>query len=323
MIEASDLAPRIKQRSLAVFKRLAMAEATVHQSSLEEVHFHEVGALDAIVDIVGACIGFEFFGIETFYSSPLALGGGTVTFSHGNWPVPAPATAELLRGFPVRLGPVEAELTTPTGAAIVSTLVDPARNTPPLTFHASGFGAGDRRFREIPNMLRLMLAAEDGQEEALPAGPGAISPEKAVLLQANIDDMDPQLYGGFLETALAAGALDVYFTPVQMKKNRPGIQLSLLCRPQDEERFAELIFRETTTLGIRTFPHQRHVLEREERVIETSMGPVRVKVGIRDGAVVNANPEFEDLSRIAAQIGLPLKQVKQRVLVEIGEIGLR
>lgn len=314
LIESSRLESRIRERAVSIFQNLARAEAKVHQRSIEDVHFHEVGALDAIVDIVGACIGFEYFEIERFYSSPLALGGGTVSFSHGTWPVPAPATVELLRDFPTQLGPVEAELTTPTGAAIVSTLAEKTRPSATLKFSTWGFGAGDREFEKIPNMLRLMLAVEEGETSP------RLHREKTILLEANIDDMDPQIFGRLLDTALAAGALDVFFTHVQMKKNRPGIHLSLLCHPEDKERLAELVFKETTTLGIRILPHERYVLAREERRVDTSFGPILVKIGKLGDEVINVSPEFDDLSRISSQIGLPLKQLRNRILAEISEI---
>ncbi|MDA2938893.1 nickel pincer cofactor biosynthesis protein LarC, partial [Acidobacteria bacterium AH-259-A15] len=318
LIEEAQLDPWVKHKAVAIFRRLAQAEAKVHQTSLEKVHFHEVGAVDAIVDVLGACIGFKYFEVELFYSAPLNLGSGTVTFSHGTWPVPTPATAELVKGFPVLVGKVQGELTTPTGAAIVTTLVE-KNNTPPVSrYEKWGFGVGDKEFEEIPNMLRLLL----GLELDLPAetaGPRseAWKEEEVYLLEANIDDMDAQMFGHFLELALKKGALDVYYTPVHMKKNRPALKLSVLCRQADRERVAELIFRETTTLGVRWSPWRRWILDREVEEIETEYGRVGVKIARFKGEVVTIAPEYEDLKAIAERADIPLKTVRQKVIEQI------
>ncbi len=320
IIKTSTLDSEIREKAVAVFRSLGEAEARVHACPLEQVHFHEVGAVDAIVDIVGACIGFQHFHVDRFYTAPLNLGGGTVTFSHGTWPVPAPATAELVKGFPVVLGKTEGELTTPTGAAIVTTLAERSTHFPTFRFSRTGFGAGDREFPGIPNMLRLFL----GQPIEADAGPNptwsppeGLEEDEAVLLQANIDDMDAQLFGHFLEVALKKGALDVYYIPVHMKKNRPGVLLSLLCRPEDQARMAELVFQETTTLGIRQSSWRRWILNREIKKIETGYGPVRVKIGRFRGRVVNILPEYEDLKSLAEKENLPLKVIRQKVLERI------
>lgn len=312
LIEGSSLDSWVTEKSVAIFRKLAEAEASVHQSSLDEVHFHEVGAVDAIVDIVGACVGFRYFGVERFFSTPLQLGGGTVTFSHGSWPVPAPATVELVKGFPSRLGAAEAELTTPTGAAIITTLAERRR---PETFfiEASGYGAGDREFPDIPNLLRLMLGKVGYSE-----GPAE---EEIFLLEASLDDMDGETCGHFLEVALRSGALDVFFTPLCMKKNRPGFLLSVLCHPNDRTRMAELIFRETTTLGVRWTGWRRWVLDREIRPVDTELGAVRVKIGRLHGRAVNVAPEYEDLKALAERHGLPFKVVARRVLKEIANLS--
>lgn len=320
LISSSALDPWVKQTATAIFQRLAEAESTVHRSDLETVHFHEVGSVDAIVDIVGACIGFKYLSADGFYASPLRLGGGTVTFSHGTWPVPAPATVELVRGFPTQLGPVDFELTTPTGAAIITTLCRPADQMPAVVFLESGFGAGDRQLETIPNVLRLMLAEPVKYRERVSGSSSEL--EDIVLLEASIDDMEPELSGYFLEKALGEGAYDVFFKPVQMKKNRPGLLLSVLCRPEDSKRFAQLIFQETTTLGIRMLPHSRWVAEREIREIETPLGKLRVKIARFDGKVINVSPEFEDLKEIAGRSNLPLKQVRQSIIKEIAELEL-
>lgn len=324
LIESSMLSDWVREKAIAIFRRLAEAEAKVHGSTVDKVHFHEVGAVDAIVDIVGACIGFHYFKIDEFYTSPLNLGGGTVTFSHGTWPVPAPATVELIAGFPSRLSGVEAELTTPTGAAIVTTLAEPVKETPALSLERVGFGAGDRELPDVPNMLRLILG-QVLEGTRVPEGLESIDKvqrERILLLQANIDDMEAEMSGHFMETALGCGALDVFFTPIQMKKNRPGLLMSVLCLADDQDRMVELIFRETTTLGLRVVPQERWVLDREVRRIETEYGSVRIKLGRFRGEVVNIAPEYEDLKLIANQYELPLKQVRQKVMDYLAELEL-
>jgi pyridinium-3,5-bisthiocarboxylic acid mononucleotide nickel chelatase len=321
LIEDSQLDPWVKDRAVQIFRRLGEAEARVHRSSLEHVHFHEVGAVDAIVDIVGACIGFRYLSVDEFYTAPLNLGGGTVVFSHGTWPVPAPATAELVKGFPVLTGNVLAELTTPTGAAIITTLVDRPGPPPAYTIEKSGFGAGDRELEGIPNMLRLLLAN-------LSDSPDARQPEKdfleeeVVMVEAAIDDMDAQVFGYFMGLALDQGALDVYFTPIQMKKNRPGVLLSVLCTKPESHKMAELIFRETTTLGLRFSSCKRWVLDREFQEIETEFGTVRAKIGRLRGEVVNLSPEYEDVRRLSQEAGLPLKAVRQKVIEQLGKLKI-
>jgi len=324
LIESSSLSQWVKERSLAVFRRLAEAEAKVHGSDVDRVHFHEVGAVDAIVDIVGACIGFRYFEIDDFYTAPLNLGSGTVTFSHGTWPVPTPATVELVMGFPSRVSSVKAELTTPTGAAIVTTFALPRSEPPTLSLEKVGLGAGDLELPEIPNMLRLLLGQviEPAQVVGAPEPALNVRREQILLLEASIDDMESQMFGHFMEQALECGALDVFFSPIQMKKNRPGHLVSVLCRTDDRERMVRLLFRETTTLGLRVIPQERWVLDREFRQIETELGTVRIKLGRLHGEVVNIAPEYEDLKAISDQCGLPLKQVKQRVMDQLAELEL-
>ncbi|MGH9339769.1 MAG: nickel pincer cofactor biosynthesis protein LarC [Acidobacteriota bacterium] len=328
LIQKSELDSWVKEKAVTIFRRLGEAEAKVHGSSLEEVHFHEVGAVDAIVDIVGACIGFKYFGIARFYTSPLHLGGGTVTFSHGSWPVPTPATAELIHDCASVIGPVSFELTTPTGAAIVTTLAEKG-SPPPSRFQKWGFGAGDKEIPEIPNMLRLGLGQSlesAGLGEAIATiGPGesaGIQEEEVLLLEANIDDMDGEMFGHFLEMALKSGVLDAYLTPVQMKKNRPGVLLSVLCKAPDRERLLEMILRETTTLGIRWSPWKRWVLDREIKEVKTELGSVRMKIARLRGQVVNIAPEFDDLKAIAQDRGISLKRVRQRVMEDLKSFDL-
>ncbi|GAB4109689.1 MAG: hypothetical protein Kow001_10030 [Acidobacteriota bacterium] len=317
MIQDSRLEAAVRDQALAIFERLARAEATVHGTSVEEVHFHEVGAVDSIVDIVGACIGFRYLGVDEFYSSPLNLGGGTVTFSHGTWPVPAPATVELVRGFPTRLSEIPHELTTPTGAAIVTTLVDPRRPVPPMRVQSSGWGAGDREIPGIPNMLRLLVAESLAETEAAGVSGAGWGRDQVALLEANVDDVEPETLGYFLELAFRDGALDVFFSPIQMKKNRPAVLLSVLCRPEDRERMVHLIFRETTTLGVRGRLLDRWVLSRREEIRDTEFGPVRVKVAELDGRPAQAAPEYEELKRIAQESGLPLREVRRRIMARL------
>jgi len=318
LIRSSSLDETIRERAVLIFRRLGEAEAKAHTTTLDHVHFHEVGAVDAIVDVVGACVGFGFFAVDEFYTAPINLGGGTVTFSHGTWPVPAPATAELVRGFPTLLGTVQAELTTPTGAAIVSALAKPAASPPAADYSRWGFGAGDREMPGIPNMLRLMI----GDTSASPAwdAGGSLEQQEIIVLEATIDDMEAQVFGYFMELALREGALDVYYTPVQMKKNRPAVLLTVLCFPEQETRMAKLMFRETTTLGVRATRTRRWVVLREIREIQTGYGPVRVKLARWQGQVINVSPEYEDLKAIAEKTGEPLKTVRRQVLEQIGKV---
>jgi len=301
-IEATPLSATTRQRACAVFERLGRAEARIHGVSLERVHFHEVGALDSMADIVGACAGIELLGIDELRSSPLNVGGGSVRCDHGVLPVPAPATAELLQGIPVYSSGIQAELVTPTGAALVSALASGFGPLPPMTVASSGYGAGSHDLGEFPNVLRLFVGTAQKPEVGL---------ETLLLVEANLDDMNPQLGGFFAERAFAAGALDVYFAPVQMKKNRPGVLLSVLCRPEQRDAIMDLFFQETTTLGVRCHEVLRRSLARESVAVRTPYGEVRVKVSRSNGRVVNCAPEYEDCRRLAAQAGVPLKTVLQ------------
>lgn len=312
MIEASSLSSRVKQQALAVFERLGRAEAAIHGVPLERVHFHEVGAVDSIADIVGACAGIELAGIEELHSSPLNLGGGTVQTEHGVLPVPAPATAELLKGIPVYSSGVQVELVTPTGAALVATLAMSFGPLPTMKIESVGYGAGSRDLGEFPNVLRVLVGKAQPAEAGLPSEALAQDGlERLVMVEANLDDMNPQLCGFFAERAFAAGALDVFFAPVQMKKNRPGILLSVLCRLEQRDAMMDLFFQETTTLGVRCYEVLRRALEREWVPVSTAYGEVRVKVSRRNGRIVNFAPEYDDCQRLAAQSAVPLKTVLQ------------
>src|SRR5450432_349354 len=309
LFDKSKLAAPVKDRAVSIFRKLGEAEASVHDVPLEKVHFHEVGALDAIVDIVGACVGFAALGIEKFACSTLNVGGGTAKMAHGVLPVPAPATARLLLGKPTYSNGVQKELVTPTGAAIVATLCDSAGPQPPMTVSAIGYGAGTADLEGQPNVLRIMVG-----ESAVKAVPGY--DEEISVIEANLDDMNPQIYGYFLERALAAGALDVYTTPVQMKKSRPGTLITVLCKPHEEEKFQEMLFAETTTLGVRSTRAQRRILPREWVKVTTKYGEVRVKVARVDGQVRQASPEVEDCRKLAEEKNVPLQKVIDEALRE-------
>jgi uncharacterized protein (TIGR00299 family) protein len=303
LIAKSGFPPRVAERASRIFRRLGEAEARIHNVPIEKVHFHEVGAVDAIVDIVGACVGFELMGVDEFACSALNLGSGRVETAHGALPVPAPATAELLRGAPSYSTGISCELATPTGAAIASTLCAQFGPLPPMTVAAIGYGAGSADLSEQPNVLRLFLGEAAAREA------GERPDESIAVIEANVDDMNPQIYGYFVERALAAGALDVFATPVQMKKNRPGQLLTVLCEPGAVDRLTELIFRETTTIGVRFYPARRRILERESVPVETPLGVIRIKVARLNGHVLNAAPEYDDCQRIAAEKNVPLKRV--------------
>jgi hypothetical protein len=307
IISGAGLPAGVQTTALSMFEALGAAEAKVHNTSVEQVHFHEVGAADAIVDIVCAAVGAEVLSVEEWIASPLNLGGGTIECEHGRFPVPAPATVELLRGAPVYSSGIEAELVTPTGAAIVRTLASRFAPFPAMKIAATGYGAGTHDFHDQANVLRLTVG------EAASASRAA-GEEEITVLEANLDDLSPQLFGYVLERALAAGALDVFATPVQMKKSRPGTLLTVLARPKDAARLARLLFTETTTLGVRMREERRQVLERRSLSVKTPWGAVRMKVASLDGRAANFAPEYEDCRRIAARRRLPLKAVMQEAV---------
>jgi pyridinium-3,5-bisthiocarboxylic acid mononucleotide nickel chelatase len=307
ILKSSTLAAPVRERASAIFQKLGEAEAHVHHAPLEKVHFHEVGAVDAIVDIVGACIGFHALGIERFACSPLNVGGGTAKMAHGVLPVPAPATARLLQGAPTFSNGVQRELVTPTGAAIVATLCDSFGPQPPMTVSTIGYGAGTVDLEGQPNVVRIMIGEAAGKS-------AAALDEEISIIEANLDDMNPQIYGYVLEKALSAGALDVYTTVLQMKKNRPGTLLTILCRPDDSSKLMSLIFAETTTLGVRTHRAQRHVLPREWVSVSTAYGDVRIKLSRSNGHILHAAPEYDDCRKLAVEKQVPLQQVINEAL---------
>ncbi|HLY18323.1 MAG TPA: nickel pincer cofactor biosynthesis protein LarC [Bryobacteraceae bacterium] len=295
MIEGAALPEPAKRNAAAVFQRLGEAEAAVHQVPIERVHFHEVGAADSIADIVGACLALELLGVTSIVSAPLNVGSGTANTAHGLLPVPAPATAALLQGRPVYSDGPAVELTTPTGAALAVTLARGFGVLPPLKISATGYGAGGYDFPDRANVLRVILGEETGADEAT----------TIAVLEANIDDLSPQILAYAMDRILEKGALDVTLEPIQMKKGRPGTLLRVLARPEDREAMAALIFAETSTLGLRIYSAERRVQARHWVTVETPHGKVRMKVS-SEGAFA---PEYEDCNRIARESGVPVKQV--------------
>ena len=308
IIRNANVTSAAQERALAIFQALGEAEAKIHNTDVEKIHFHEVGAVDAIVDIVCAAVGSLALGVDEWVCSPLNVGSGTVECAHGTFPVPSPATVELLRGAPVYSSGVDAELVTPTGAAIVKTLCKRFVPFPVMQIATTGYGAGWRDLPGQPNVVRLTIG--DSVETQLAASPEV--PEDAIaVLEANLDDLNPQVFGYVMERLLAEGALDVFGTPVQMKKNRPGMLLTVLARPADGSRLAKLVFGETTTLGIRMREERRQTLVRRSVAVQTPWGEVRMKVASLNGSIANYAPEYEDCRRIADQHRVPLKQVMQ------------
>ena len=298
LIEASGLDTAVRRTSLAIFRRIAAAEAKVHGIPVEAVHFHEVGAIDSIVDIVGAAICHHLLGVDAVWASPVELGGGFVRCAHGLLPVPAPATEELLHGLPTTRGAVDQEATTPTGAAILASLATRFTASPAMIVEKTGYGIGHRQ-TELPNLLRVHLA----RVETATASPNG---SEARLLQCNIDDMTAEHLGAVLDTLMDAGAMDVHLTPIIMKKSRPATCLSLLCAAHDEARFKELLFRHTTTLGLKSFALEKTVLETSFTRRETPLGPVTMKNALRGGKILRAKPELEECRELARRHDLPL-----------------
>src|SRR5882724_1144019 len=305
IIYESRLSDAVKDRAAKIFSRLAEAEARVHNEPLEQVHFHEVGALDAIIDVVGAAICFELLGIERFVSSPLHVGSGTVNMAHGRFPVPPPAVAELLKGVPFYSTNIVGELLTPTGAAIVTTVCSGYGPIPQLKLEHTGYGAGTRAYEKFPNALRVLVGEDQSSSVA------KFGDERLWMLETNMDDISPQILGHVMERAFALGALDCYFTSVQMKKNRPGILLSILCREEQRANLSELLFSETTTLGIRAYEVERRALERTIVTVETQYGPIDVKVAQLNGHIVKEMPEFEQCRRAAREANVALRIVEE------------
>lgn len=305
IISSSAISDSAKKTAICIFEALGAAEAKIHNVPMEEIHFHEVGAVDAMVDIVCAAVGAEALGVDEIVCSPLNVGGGTVKCAHGTFPVPAPATVELLKNAPVYSSGVQAELVTPTGAAIVKTLAKRFGAFPEMQIETSGYGAGSREFVGHANVARLVIG------EVASAHAARTVSETITVLEANVDDLNPQVFGYVMDRLFEEGALDVFGMPVQMKKNRPGTLLTVLCKPEAAEKLAELIFVETTTLGVRRREEVRQTLARRWENVRTQWGEVRIKIASMNGTVTNYAPEYEDCRRLAAEHRVPLKTVMQ------------
>jgi uncharacterized protein (TIGR00299 family) protein len=305
IIGKAAISDATKKTAISIFEALGAAEAKIHATSVEKVHFHEVGAVDAMVDIVCAAVGAEALGVDEIVCSPLNVGGGTVKCAHGTFPVPAPATVELLKDAPVYSSGVQAELVTPTGAAIVKTLARRFAAFPAMKVERSGYGAGSRDFPGHPNVVRLTVG------EAASTLAAKTASEMVTVLEANLDDLNPQVFGYVMDRLLEEGALDAFGMPVQMKKNRPGTLLTVLCKPEDASKLTQLIFTETTTLGVRRRDEVRQTLSRRWENVRTQWGEVRIKIASMNGTITNYAPEYEDCRRIAAEHRVPLKTVMQ------------
>jgi hypothetical protein len=305
IIGQSAISDTAKKTAIAIFEALGAAEAKIHATSVEKVHFHEVGAVDAMVDIVCAAVGSEALAVDEIICSPLNVGGGMVQCAHGTFPVPAPATVELLKDAPVYSSGVQAELVTPTGAAIVKILATRFAAFPEMKIERSGYGAGSREFPGHPNVVRLTIGKAASTLAAKTAS------DTVTVLEANLDDLNPQVFGYVMNRLLEDGALDAFGMPVQMKKNRPGTLLTVLCKPEDAAKLAQLIFTETTTLGVRRRDEVRQTLARRWENVRTQWGEVRIKIASMNGSVTNYAPEYEDCRRIASEQHVPLKTVMQ------------
>ncbi len=301
-IDRSALSTAGKTRANAMFTRLAEAEAAIHGTALDKVHLHEVGAIDSIIDIVGAVFAFEWFAADRVVVSPMNVGGGMVRSAHGVFPVPAPATLRVLGDAPVYSSGIQAELLTPTGALVLTEYARQFGPLPAMRVARIGYGAGDRDLPETPNVLRVVVGTAAEAGDAAPS-------VRVTVMACEIDDMNPQIFGVLMDRLLADGALEVFYQPVQMKKNRPGTLMTVVCRPDDRRRLADLVFRETTTIGVRYHEMDRECLDRETVTVTTQWGEVRIKVARRGDDVLNVQPEFDDVARLAAGHGVPIKDV--------------
>ncbi|HEU4962384.1 MAG TPA: nickel pincer cofactor biosynthesis protein LarC [Bacilli bacterium] len=302
MIRDSELPARVKARSLAIFEAIAQAEGKIHGIDPEEVHFHEVGAMDSIIDTIGICLGLEDLGVDEIHSSPVPTGYGKIRIAHGLYPIPAPATAELLKGIPLAKSHVQGELTTPTGAGVLCALATKFGPLESFTVENIGYGAGTKDF-ETPNVIRAMLGTVTGDK--LPA----TERETVHVLEAQVDDCTAETLGYVMERLLERGALDVYFSAVQMKKCRPGTLITVLCLPEITEELEELLLTETTTFGVRQSVWTRKILQREIRKVETPYGPIRMKIGRLHGRVLQATPEYADVAQLARDKKVPFLEV--------------
>lgn len=304
MIESSGLPPKVKTRSIDIFHRIARAEASVHRTTINKVHFHEVGAVDSIVDIVGGVLAIESLNVEKIFASPLNTGEGSVLCEHGILPVPAPATVKLLQGIPCYSSGIRKELTTPTGAAVIGAYAEKFCSLPIMKILGSGYGAGDHIVEDTPNMLRVLLGEMDSSG----------STSRMQVIETNIDDMNPEFYEHVMETLFAAGAVDVFFVPIIMKKNRPAIKLSALAPPGLVENIARILLSETSTFGVRYYDVERIALDREYQTLKTPYGPVKIKIGRLDGAILHYAPEYDECKKIARKKKIPIKKVYEDIL---------
>ena len=325
-IDRSALSDAGKARAIKMFTRLGEAEAGIHGTTMERVHLHEVGALDSIIDIVGCVFALEWFGADKIVVSPINVGGGMVKVAHGVFPVPAPATVALLKDAPVYSSGIQSELLTPTGALVLTEYASEFGPVPAMKIDRVGYGAGDRELKETPNVVRVLVGEDTSVSQALrPSGPQALgashhalepsgprdhSVHRVIVLECEIDDMNPQIFGVLMDQLYAAGALEVFYAAVQMKKNRPGTLMTIVCRPEQRDIMTDIVFRESTTIGVRYQELSRVCLDREMVTVETPLGPVRFKVARRDGRLLNAQPEFDDLAKLSRERGIPVKDVQ-------------
>jgi uncharacterized protein (TIGR00299 family) protein len=325
IINDSRLAGSVKNRAVEIFTNLAAAEAKIHGIDVQKVHFHEVGAMDAIVDVVGACIGFEMLGIENFACSKIHVGSGFAKMAHGKFPVPPPAVAELLQNAPIYSTEIEGELITPTGAAIIKTVCREFGKIPEMKIEKTAYGAGTREYKDFPNALRLILGEKENYELRITSDElraandegRRTKDESLTLIETNLDDISAEILGYVLERAFEIGCADCWFTPIQMKKNRPATMISILCRQEKKDELVELLYTETSTLGVRISNVERNCLPREIVTVETEHGAVNVKIAKYQGKIVNAKPEFEQLREIASQTQKSLREVERDVLANL------
>jgi len=314
IINDSELSDSVKKRAAGIFRKLAEAEAKIHGIEIQKVHFHEVGAMDAIIDVVGTCIGFEMLGVEKFVCSRIHVGSGFAKMAHGKFPVPPPAVAELLQNAPIYSTEIEGELITPTGAAIISYICEEFGNLPEMTVEKTAYGAGTRDYKDFPNALRLILGEVQNSKFK-------IQNSKLLQIETNLDDVSPEILGFVMEKAFDLGAMDCWFTPIQMKKNRPATLVSILCKPSEKEKFINLLISETPTLGVRVREVERICLAREISKVETKFGEISVKIARFGEKIVNIKPEFEILKEIAGRENLPLREVEAEVRKAIVDFG--
>ncbi|GIU81517.1 MAG: nickel pincer cofactor biosynthesis protein LarC [Acidobacteria bacterium] len=327
IISESSLSAQVKDRACRIFRKIAEAEAKIHGVAIEKIHFHEVGAMDSILDIVGACVGFEILGIQKFICSPINTGHGFVQMQHGQFPIPAPAVTEILQGIPIYSNEIEGELITPTGAAIIATLCSEFGTMPKMKIEKVAYGAGKRDYQNFPNVLRLLLGEEieSPNEETYTSktfqnaedSPNHKTTETLILLETNVDDVSPEVLGFLMEKAFQLGALDCWFTPIQMKKSRPGVMISVLCEKGKENEFAKLLYNETSTLGIRFYETKRQSLRRQIVSFQSKYGSVNLKISHLDDEIISIKPEYEQIREIALKLNKPFRQIEREILKEL------